>query len=117
MITQVFAGIPVDDFPTARAWYEILLGRKPDLVPRDDEAAWQLTETGWIYVVADAQRAGSALATFLVDDLERQIGFFALRGIAPETIDTIPGVVRKATVVDPAGNRLTFGQPLEPQPG
>jgi hypothetical protein len=34
----------------------------PDLIPNQDEAARQLTETSWIYLVADADRAGSELA-------------------------------------------------------
>ena len=112
MITQVFAGIPVADFETARHWYEIFAGRRPDLVPKPDEAAWQLAGTGWIYVVADAERSGSALVTLMVDDLEKQVGFIAMRGIVPESIDTVPGVVRRATLLDPAGNTITLGQSL-----
>jgi hypothetical protein len=38
-ITELFAGIPVSDFATAREWYERLIGRPPDLVPHDAEAA------------------------------------------------------------------------------
>ncbi|MCW2631729.1 MAG: hypothetical protein JWR88_691 [Pseudonocardia sp.] len=50
-ITELFAGIPVSDFATAREWYERLIGRPPDLVPHDAEAAWRLAATtGWIYV-------------------------------------------------------------------
>lgn len=30
---------------------------------------WQLTEAGWLYLVADADRAGKALFTLLVNDL------------------------------------------------
>jgi hypothetical protein len=40
--------------------------RKPARIPNEDEAAWQLNETGWIYVIADVDRAGSALHTLLV---------------------------------------------------
>jgi len=112
MVTEVFAGIPVDDFETARAWYEIFVGRPPDLLPQCDEAVWRLAGTGWISVVADEARAGSGLVRLLVDDLERHVGFLALRGIAPQAIETVPGVVRKATVVDPAGNTITIGQQL-----
>ena len=51
--THVFAGIPVSDIAAASAWYERLLDRAPDLVPNANEAAWQLTDTGWIYLVGD----------------------------------------------------------------
>ena len=112
MITEVFAGIPVDDVETARAWYQIFVGRPPDMVPKPGEAFWRLAGTGWISVVADDARAGSALVTLLVDDLEQHVGFLALRGIAPESIETVPGVVRTATILDPAGNTITLRQSL-----
>ena len=36
----------------------------------DNEAMWQVADRGWIYVVGDTNRAGNALLTLLVDDLE-----------------------------------------------
>jgi hypothetical protein len=103
-VTHVFAGIPVADHPAARAWYEELLGRPPDMVPHDSEVAWRLTETGWIYVVQDAERAGRALVTVLVDDLDA----LSLDG---ET-EMVPGKFRSTHVTDPEGNRIQFAQPL-----
>src|SRR5688500_11234798 len=50
-ITYVFAGIPTAHYATALPWYERLFGRAPDMLPQDEEAAWQLTNTGWIYLV------------------------------------------------------------------
>jgi hypothetical protein len=88
--THVFAGLAVADLPAALAWYERMLGRPPDLVPNWNEAAWQLTDSGWIYVVGDSTRAGKALLTLLVDDLDDRIAEFAERGLAPLRIDTLP---------------------------
>ena len=110
--THVFAGVAVADFPAAAAWYERLLGRPADLVPNWNEVAWQISESGWIYVVGDSTRAGKALVTLLVDDLDDRIAEFAERGLAPLRIDTLPNLVRKATITDPEGNQITFGQPL-----
>jgi hypothetical protein len=112
MVTEVFAGMPVDDFRTACAWYRLFVGREADVVPSAGEAVWRLAGAGSICVVADAARAGSAIVTLLVDDLERHVGFLALGGIAPESIETVPGVVLKATILDPAGNTITLGQRL-----
>jgi hypothetical protein len=112
MSTQLFAGVPVADFETALAWYEIFAGRGPDMVPREGEAVWKLAETGWIYVVADEERSGKGLVTLLVDSLERHVGFLAMRGIAPEGIETKPGLFMKATFHDPAGNTITVAQSL-----
>jgi catechol 2,3-dioxygenase-like lactoylglutathione lyase family enzyme len=106
--TYVFAGIAVADYPAARAWYERLLGRAPDMLPHDAEAAWQLTDSGWIYVVADAERAGRALVTVLVDDLDEITG----NELAGGPVETVPGKFRRVAITDPEGNRVTFAQSL-----
>ena len=48
--TEVFAGIAVRDRDAAIEFYESLLGAPPTMLPNDDEAAWQLTGGGWLYV-------------------------------------------------------------------
>ena len=110
-VTHVFAGIPVADRDSAVSWYERLVGRPPDLVPNDDEAAWRLTETGWMYVVADPGRAGSALSTLLVDDLDAFLAGLAERGITAGPVETMGNAVRHTVVTDPDGNRLQIAQP------
>ena len=72
----------------------------------------QLADSGWIYVVVDPDRAGNGLLTLLVDDLEAHVAALADRGIVTGPIETIPGVVSKAVIADPEGNRITFGQGL-----
>ena len=67
-ISYVFAGIATAHYAAALPWYERLFGRAPDMLPQDGEAAWQLTETGWIYLVGDAVRAGKGLLTLLADE-------------------------------------------------
>ena len=114
-VNHVFAGIPVADYDPALAWYERLLGRPPDIIVTDNEAVWQVADRGWIYVVADANRARNALLTLLVDDLEDQVAALTDRGLAPGAIDTVPGVVRKAVMIDPEGNMITFGEDLTAQ--
>jgi hypothetical protein len=110
-VTYVFAGIPVAHRDAAAGWYERLIGRPPDLIPNDDEAAWRLTETGWIYIVVDANRAGSALNTLLVDDLDAFLAGLAERGIPNGPVETMENAVRTTFVTDPDGNRLQVGQP------
>jgi hypothetical protein len=110
-VTYVFAGIPVADRDAAAGWYERLIGRPPDLVPNDDEAAWRLTETGWIYVIVDAERAGLALNTLLVDDLDAFLTGLAERGIAASPVQTIADGVRVTMIRDLDGNRLQVGEP------
>lgn len=108
---HLFASIPVADRDDAAGWYERLIGRPPDLVPNDQEAAWRLTETGWIYIIVDAERAGSALHTLLVDDLDAFLAQLADGGIDSGPVRTIGDGVRGTVVSDPYGNRLQIGQP------
>jgi predicted enzyme related to lactoylglutathione lyase len=106
----VFAGIPVSDLATALEWWERLLGRPPDMRPNETEACWQLTDSGWIYVVADEQRAGNGLLTVLVSDIDAEVAAVAGRGIDVGEIEQIPGA-RVTKITDPDGNRIQLGEP------
>jgi calcineurin-like phosphoesterase/predicted enzyme related to lactoylglutathione lyase len=108
--TDVFASIPVGDRDAAVSWYGRLLGRPPDLIPNEDEAAWRITDSGWIYVIADAARAGSSLQTLLVADLDALLASVAARGVAIGPVDVMSNGVRHTTLTDPDGNRLKLGQ-------
>jgi catechol 2,3-dioxygenase-like lactoylglutathione lyase family enzyme len=110
-VTHVFASIPVADVDAAVGWYERFVGRAPDLIPNEDEAAWQLSDTGWIYLIADRGRAGSGLSTLLVDDLDAFLASLAERGIVAGLVEVMRNGVRHVTVADPDGNRLKLGQP------
>ena len=116
-ITYVFAGIATGNYAVALPWYERLFGRPPDMLPHDEEAAWRLTDSGWIYLVGDADRAGKALLTLLVDNLDEQVAALAERGLAPDEIETLSGAGRKAAFVDPEGNKITFAQPGSAEEG
>ena len=109
--THLFAGIAVVDFAAAQAFYERLLGRAPDMLPHATEAAWQLTDTGWLYVVEDAGAAGQGRFTILVEDLEAEIAALAQRGLEAGAIETLGSGARTVELRDPEGNRVAFGQP------
>jgi catechol 2,3-dioxygenase-like lactoylglutathione lyase family enzyme len=108
----LFAGVPVSDYALAQAWYERLFGRPPDVHVHDEECMWQIADGGWIYVVAEADRAGSALITILVDNLDAFLAAAKQRGIRFEgDIETAPGKYRKAALRDPDGNSIAIGEP------
>ena len=111
-ITDSFAGVAVADFGAMRDWYERLFGREPDLAPHDREACWQLAEGCWVYLVEDGERVGGALLTLLVEDLEAELAGISERGIEAAPTETMPGKALKATITDPEGNQVSFGQPL-----
>ncbi len=111
-INHVFAGIAVADYDSALAWYKRFFGRSPDVIVTENESMWQVVHTGWIYVVGDANRAGKALLTLLVDDLEDLVAGLGERGLETSAIDTVPGLYRKAVITDPEGNMISLGEDL-----
>jgi hypothetical protein len=111
-IEHVFAGIAVADYDSALAWYTRFFGRSPDIIVTENEPMWQVADTGWIYLVGDANRAGKALLTLLVNDLEDHVAELGERGLATSAIDTVPGLYRKAVMTDPEGIMVSLGQDL-----
>jgi hypothetical protein len=109
--TALFAALHVADIGAARSFYTRMMGREPDLVPNDVEACWTVTDTGWIYVLEDAERAGTSLATVLVDDLPGHVAQLDARGIEHGPVEPNGAGVQTLWVTDPDGNRLQFGQP------
>ena len=108
MAVDLFAGAPVRDFAAARAWYERLLG-EVSFLAHATEAVWTLAEGRSVYVVEDAERAGAALITLFVDDLDATVADIASRGLAPAEVETYSNGVRKAIYRDADGNEIGFG--------
>jgi catechol 2,3-dioxygenase-like lactoylglutathione lyase family enzyme len=98
-VTVLFGGIPVRDYEAAERWYEGLLGRAPDMRPKEGEVCWKLADDAWIYVVRDPERAGNALITIIGDELP---------DVDAETFEL--GGMRCVEVLDPDGNKLKFAQ-------
>lgn len=110
--THVFAGIPVADRDAAVQWYTRFFGRPPELLPNEIEAAWRVTDSGWVYVIVDRDRAGTALHTLLVDHLDSFLAALAERGIETGDVESLDGdAVLRSRVDDPDGNRLNIGEP------
>ncbi len=108
MALSLFAGIPVTDFEIARPWYERLLG-EVTFMPHGREAVWELAENRSIYIVEDPDRAGRALQTVFLDDLDGMVEAIAARGLESSETETYSNGVRKVTYRDPEGNEIGFG--------
>ena len=102
-IDHVFAVVPVADFEAAHAWYERLFGRPADNLPMEGLLEWRVTDSGWVQVTLDADRAGSALLNFAVDDLDQHVAEVSGRGLAPGAIETVNKGVQLSAIRDPAG--------------
>jgi catechol 2,3-dioxygenase-like lactoylglutathione lyase family enzyme len=114
-MVDLFAGVPVSDYQQALAWYERLLGAAPAFFPHDTEAVWELAEHRYLYVVEQPERAGHAVHTVFVDDLDQRLEGIRDRGIEPASDETYDNGVRKVTYRDDDGNETGFGgAPTEP---
>jgi predicted enzyme related to lactoylglutathione lyase len=110
-LNRVLAVVTVADFETTLAWYERFFGRPADRRPMDGLAEWQVTETGAVQMVRDADRSGSALLTLGVDSLDALTAGLAERGLEVGDI-TVGVIARVASISDPEGNTITFAEPF-----
>jgi predicted enzyme related to lactoylglutathione lyase len=106
---HVFAGVPTAAYAAALPWYERVLGRPPDIVPKDGEAMWTLSGGGSVYLVDDPEHAGGGVVTIAVTGLDALIERWSANGIEPTRIDEMPAG-RKATLVDAEGNLIAFAE-------
>ena len=70
---------------------------------------WELAEHRYLYVEELPGRAGHALHTVFVDDLDERVKTISARGIEPASQETYGNGVRKVTYRDPDGNEIGFG--------
>lgn len=95
----------IDD---SRTWYERLLGRIPDNRPMDTLAEWRITETGWLQITTDADRAGTALLSMAVDNLDVHLEGLRSRNLTSGATQDVNKGVQLSSVTDPDGNTVTF---------
>jgi predicted enzyme related to lactoylglutathione lyase len=106
----LFAGVPVADIDAAIDWYEQLFGRAADIVPKHNEVMWCVAGNGWLYLIDDPERAGRTEVTISVSDLDQFVADLASRGIGAGPIEAVGDAGRKANVVDPNGNVISWIQ-------
>ena len=108
-MADLFSGIPVGEFESAKNWYEKLFGFPPAFFPHDTEAVWQLADHQYIYIVESPEHAGHAIVMHMVDDLESLIASITERGLEFERQEYFPNDVCKVTYRDVDGNQVSFG--------
>jgi hypothetical protein len=109
MTVDLFAGVPVTDFQSALPWYQRLFGAEPAFFPHPTEAVWELAEHRYLYIVEQPQRAGHAVHTLFVDDLDERLADISGRGIDPASSEAYENGVRKVNYRDADGNEVSFG--------
>jgi hypothetical protein len=109
MSLDLFSGIRVGDFGSARDWYAALFGAEPSFLPHPTEAVWELAEHRYVYIEEHPDRPGGTELTLFVDDLDERVAGIAARGIEPTSRETYENGVRKVTYVDADGNEIGWG--------
>jgi predicted enzyme related to lactoylglutathione lyase len=107
-IEVLFTGIAVTNFETARAWYERFFARPADVIAHETEVMWQVTDRGWLYIVADAAHAGNSIAAMAVADIEKVTSALESRGVTTGPITSAGNAGRKTIVLDPDGNSIAI---------
>ncbi len=107
-IEHVLAVIPVADLTVSAEWYERLFDAEPTNRPMPNLAEWRLTDTGWVQVFVDGERAGRSFFNLAVSDLDEHVKGLRERGFGPGEIQDATKGVRLSTIKDPDGNTLNF---------
>ena len=107
-IEHVLAVVPVSDLQASSRWYEALFGRPADNNPMPTLAEWQVVPGGWVQVFTDAERAGSGLLNFAVDDLEAHVAELRQRGLEPGDFTDANKGIRLSALTDPDGNTISL---------
>lgn len=113
-VNDICAVVAASDYDRALAWYTRILGRRPDLEPIERVAEWQLTETAWLQLIEDADRAGRSAVRFGVDDLAAQTAALAAAGVAVGEPVMIADLVRVLDVLDSEGNEVSWVEDITP---
>ncbi|GAA3541646.1 VOC family protein [Nocardioides daeguensis] len=106
---ELFAGICVRDHARARPWYDALLGGPPTFVAHEKESVWEVAPHRWLVVEERPERAGYAVQTLFVADLDARVAAITGRGLEPTSEEVYGAGVRKVTFRDPDGNEVGFG--------
>lgn len=107
-IQHVLAVAPVTELAAARSWYERLFGAEATNTPMPTLVEWRVTDSGWVQVFTDAERAGTAAVNLAVADLDAAVAELGGRGLAPGEIVTASKGVRLCSLTDPDCNTVTL---------
>lgn len=107
--------IRVMDYDVGLPWYEVLLNRKPDFIPHEDFAEWELVPGAWLQVAKGETAAEAGPLRLGVvnieEERERLIRELEFEIQEVQTREGVPAAW--CTFEDPFGNRIGLYQELE----
>ncbi|MBU5345830.1 VOC family protein [Paenibacillus lautus] len=110
MIFEMTIQVRVSNIEQGQKWYETLLNRKPDFIPHEGFAEWELIPGCWLQVAEGKPTEGNGPLRLGTTNIEVQRDILVkLLKIDDFEIYSRPEVpVKWGTFSDPWGNRLGF---------
>jgi hypothetical protein len=110
MIFEMTIQVRVSNMEEGQKWYEVLLNRKPDFIPHDGFAEWELIPGCWLQVAEGKPADGSGPlrlgTTNIEEERERMVKQLQIEPFEIYSREEVP--VKWGTFSDPWGNRLGF---------
>ncbi|MFZ3579479.1 VOC family protein [Virgibacillus sp. DJP39] len=115
MIIEMTTQVRVQDVKEGQRWYQILFNRKPDFIPHEGFAEWEIISGCWLQVAEGVASEASGPLRFGVTNIdserERLIRELGIEKFEIFSREEVP--VKWGTFSDPWGNRLGFFEYLD----
>ncbi|MFD1020538.1 VOC family protein [Thalassobacillus hwangdonensis] len=117
-LTGITFQVRVTDFEEGIRWYRLLFNRKPDFIPHEDFAEWEMVEGTWLQVAKGKPAEGSGPLRLGVENIKKERSrLMDQLNLELEAVNTREGVPAAwLSFEDPYGNRLGLFQDLEKRP-
>ena len=115
MAVDLFAGIPVNDYQAALAWYEKLFGSSPTFVPHDTEAVWDLDEHRSVFIVQRPEHAGTPCTPSSSTTSMHSLPRSPIGESSPRSGRPTPTVCARLRITIPTGTRSGSAAPQSDQ--
>ncbi|WP_257348379.1 VOC family protein [Pseudalkalibacillus decolorationis] len=108
MIYEMTVQVRVSDIEKGQKWYETLLNKKPDFIPHDGFAEWELIPGCWLQVAEGTLTEGNGPIRLGVTDIaaerDKLINELNIETFEIHSREEVP--VKWGTFTDPWGNRI-----------
>lgn len=115
MIIEMTTQVRVSNIEEGQKWYETLLNRKPDFIPHEGFAEWELIPGCWLQIAEGIPTDGSGplrLGTTSIEaERDRLVDMLEIDDFEINSRPEVP--VKWGTFTDPWGNRLGFFEYLD----
>ncbi|WP_442598790.1 VOC family protein [Neobacillus sp. D3-1R] len=117
MIFEITYQVRVTDFSEGEKWYSTLLNRRPDFIPHEGFAEWELIPGTWLQLAEGTPSDGCGPIRFGVPDIKAEQGRVRKELYIEdfEIFSKAEVPVKWGTFSDPWGNRLGFFEYINKQ--